>query len=132
MSSSPPSDARGRLRRRLAGWSLRRRLVLSVVALLALVSLGIGGLTTVALRHFLINQIDNQLTFGDRRPDDLERWARRGMDPPRPDQRPTPPDSDEVAPAPPGGFPPGSIAVRVPATAEPVGRIRSGNGDSEE
>ncbi|MFD6612506.1 ATP-binding protein [Micromonospora chalcea] len=132
MSSSRPSDGRGRLRRRLAGWSLRRRLVLSVVALLALVSVGIGGLTTVALRHFLIDQIDNQLSFGDRRPDDLERWARRGMDPPRPDQQPIPPDSDEVAPAPPGGFPPGSIAVRVPATAEPVGRIRSGNGDSEE
>ncbi|MEU8312796.1 ATP-binding protein [Micromonospora sp. NPDC048169] len=132
MSSSPPSDGRGRLRSRLAGWSLRRRLVLSVVALLALVSVGIGGLTTVALRHFLIDQIDNQLSFGDRRPDDLERWARRGMDPPRPGQRPGQPDSDEVAPDPPGGFPPGSIAVRVPVTGEPVGRVRSENGDSEE
>ncbi|MFG1714685.1 ATP-binding protein [Micromonospora sp. NPDC049203] len=132
MSSSPPSDGRGRLRRRLAGWSLRRRLVLSVVALLALVSVGIGGLTTVALRHFLIDQIDNQLSFGDRRPDDLERWARRGMDQPRPGQRPGQPDSDEVAPDPPGGFPPGSIAVRVPVTGEPVGRVRSENGDSEE
>ncbi|WP_422748747.1 HAMP domain-containing sensor histidine kinase [Micromonospora sp. WMMD1219] len=132
MSSSPPSDRRGRLRRRLAGWSLRRRLVLAVVALLALVSIGIGGLTTVALRHFLVDQIDNQLTFGDRRPADFERWARRGVDPPRPDQRPTPPDADEVAPDPPGGFPPGSIAVRVPAAAEPVGRVRSESGGSEE
>ncbi|SBT41541.1 sensor histidine kinase [Micromonospora narathiwatensis] len=81
MSSSPRSERAGRLRGWLAGWSLRRRLVLSVVALLALVSVGIGGLTTVALRHFLVAQVDNQLTGDqprrqDRRtsPFDLPQW----------------------------------------------------------
>ncbi|WBB76834.1 ATP-binding protein [Micromonospora sp. WMMD1128] len=132
MSSSPHSDLGGRLRRRLAGWSLRRRLVLSVVALLALVSVGIGGLTTVALRHFLIGQIDNQLTFGDRRPADLERWARRGVDPTRPNQvAPPVPPAGETAPAPPGGFPPGSIAARVPPTGGPSGQVRTESGATE-
>ncbi|PWR10443.1 two-component sensor histidine kinase [Micromonospora sicca] len=107
MSSSPRSDLRGRLRRRLAGWSLRRRLVLSVVALLALVSIGIGGVTTVALRHFLIAQVDNQLTMGDRRTGDLPPWLRQPGDPRRPDS------CNQPGPEPPRGFRPGSIAMRV-------------------
>ncbi|WDZ88106.1 sensor histidine kinase [Micromonospora cathayae] len=45
----------------MAGWSLRGRLVATVVALLALVSVGVGTVTTVALRHFLTSQIDEQL-----------------------------------------------------------------------
>ncbi|WBB82316.1 HAMP domain-containing sensor histidine kinase [Micromonospora sp. WMMD882] len=45
----------------MAGWSLRARLVASVVILLALVSVGVGAVTTVALRHFLIAQVDDQL-----------------------------------------------------------------------
>ncbi len=49
------------LRRWLAGWSLRTRLVVTLVALLAVVSLAIGGLTTVALRQFLISRVDQQL-----------------------------------------------------------------------
>ncbi len=51
------------MRRWLAGWSLRTRLVLTLVALLAVVSLAIGGLTTVALRQFLISRVDEQLRF---------------------------------------------------------------------
>ncbi|WBB51729.1 HAMP domain-containing sensor histidine kinase [Verrucosispora sp. WMMA2044] len=47
----------------MAGWSLRTRLVLTLVALLAVVSLAIGGLTTVALRQFLISRVDEQLRF---------------------------------------------------------------------
>ncbi|MFI7607757.1 ATP-binding protein [Micromonospora sp. NPDC049366] len=115
MSSSRPSDQAARhrpahaLRRRLAGWSLRRRLVLSVVALLALVSVGIGGLTTVALRHFLVQQVDNQLTMNDRRPGGPP-WFREGAQPPWPGRQA---DSGPRTPEPPGGFPPGSIAVRV-------------------
>ncbi|WP_433533547.1 HAMP domain-containing sensor histidine kinase [Micromonospora sp. CA-263727] len=45
----------------MAGWSLRTRLVVALVALLAVVSLAIGGLTTVALRQFLISRVDEQL-----------------------------------------------------------------------
>ncbi|MBM7494815.1 two-component system OmpR family sensor kinase [Micromonospora luteifusca] len=48
-------------RRWLAGRSLRTRLVCALVALLALVSVAIGGITTVALRHFLIDRLDAQL-----------------------------------------------------------------------
>ncbi|MEU3456485.1 ATP-binding protein [Micromonospora sp. NPDC006766] len=103
MSSSPRSERARRLRGRLAGWSLRRRLVLSVVALLALVSIGIGGLTTVALRHFLIAEVDDQLS-GDqprrqqdrRSPFDLPQWRGQGRPPSLPP-----------------GLPPDSIAVRI-------------------
>lgn len=49
------------LRRWLAGWSLRTRLVVTLVALLAVVSLAIGGITTAALREFLISRVDEQL-----------------------------------------------------------------------
>ncbi|MEU1888012.1 HAMP domain-containing sensor histidine kinase [Micromonospora rifamycinica] len=141
MSSSPRRDRpgrprrlagwspRGRLagwspRRRLAGWSLRRRLVLAVVGLLALVSVGIGGLTTVALRHFLIYQVDSQLAGDNRRYDGRLPWERPG-DPQRPlDQttgRQTPPD-------PPPTFPVGSIGMRVTPQGQPSARIRTGSG----
>ncbi|MGN9810458.1 HAMP domain-containing sensor histidine kinase [Micromonospora sp. BQ11] len=46
----------------MAGWSLRTRLVVILVALLALVSVAIGATTTVALRQFLIERVDAQLT----------------------------------------------------------------------
>ncbi|WP_372492843.1 sensor histidine kinase [Micromonospora foliorum] len=45
----------------MAGRSLRTRLVFALLALLALVSVAIGGLTTVALRHFLVDRLDAQL-----------------------------------------------------------------------
>ena len=56
MSSNPPSDSRPprAARRWLAGRSLRTRLVVALVLLFAVVSVATGGLTTVALRHFLI------------------------------------------------------------------------------
>lgn len=46
----------------LAGWSLRARLVAAVLLLLAAVCAAIGAATTVALRHFLVAQLDQQLT----------------------------------------------------------------------
>ncbi|SCG74902.1 sensor histidine kinase [Micromonospora coxensis] len=107
MSSDPPTDRGLRPRRWPAGWSLRRRLVLAVVALLALVGVSIGGLTTLALRHFLINQVDHQLTLGDRRHgDDFPPWFRQSGD------LPWPGGAEPPAPEPPRGFPPGSIAAR--------------------
>ncbi|MFJ6198908.1 ATP-binding protein [Micromonospora sp. NPDC092111] len=124
MSSSPRSDLASRLRRRLAGWSLRRRLVLAVVALLALVSVGIGGLTTVALRHFLINQVDNQLAMDNRRHDSRLPWERA------PDQQ-WPPDQTtdrQVQPEPPPTFPTGSIGVKVTPQGETSARIRTNSG----
>lgn len=117
MSSNPPTDVRPRrrplrtARRWLAGRSLRARLVFALVALLALVSVAIGGLTTVALRHFLVGQVDNQLTMGDRPRADVPPWFRQGGDPGWPA---TPPGAvGPPPPEPPRGFPPGSLAVRL-------------------
>ncbi|MGW4502116.1 HAMP domain-containing sensor histidine kinase [Micromonospora sp. NPDC004336] len=45
----------------MAGLSLRARLVVILVGLLALVSVAIGGITTVALRQFLVDRVDEQL-----------------------------------------------------------------------
>ncbi|MGI5212488.1 sensor histidine kinase [Plantactinospora sp. CA-290183] len=45
----------------MTGWSLRTRLVAAVVALLAVVCVLIGAGTTVALRHSLLDQLDQQL-----------------------------------------------------------------------
>ncbi len=52
-----------RKRRRRAGgpWSLRTRLVVSAVALIAVVGAAIGAVTTLALRSYLVNQLDEQL-----------------------------------------------------------------------
>ncbi|MEU5949989.1 hypothetical protein ABZ793_31190 [Micromonospora sp. NPDC047465] len=61
----PAARLRLRPAARLAGLSLRTRLVVILVALLALVSVAIGGITTVALRQFMIDRVDEA------------RWARR-------------------------------------------------------
>jgi two-component system OmpR family sensor kinase len=125
MSSNPRTDRAGRLRGRLAGWSLRRRLVVSVVALLALVSVGIGGLTTVALRHFLVTQVDNQLTAGDRRRDDVPPFFRD------PSAFPRPGGTQSCGPEPPPGFPSNSVAVKVVNGQVTCSRIRTTAGTSE-
>ncbi len=58
MSSSPRSD---RLRAWFAGWSLRRRLITGILVLLAVLSLVIGVVSTLAVRQFLTQQLDHQL-----------------------------------------------------------------------
>ncbi|MBY8874685.1 HAMP domain-containing histidine kinase [Micromonospora sp. PLK6-60] len=121
MSSSPRSDRLGRLRRWLAGWSLRRRLVVSVVLLLALVSIGIGGLTTVALRHFLIARVDEQITLDNGRRGELPPWL-------RPDRDRQWPLGAQRAAEPPPGFPVGSVAVRI-ADGDTRARIRTADGE---
>jgi two-component system OmpR family sensor kinase len=126
MFSSPRSESPGRLRRWLAGRSLRTRLVVSVVALLALVSVAIGGLTTVALRHFLIRQVDNQLTMDGRRRGDSAPWWGNPAERPWPDGRPR-----DVPFEPPPGFPPDSIAVKVVDGVVSSARIRTSAGPTE-
>ncbi|WP_229402032.1 sensor histidine kinase [Micromonospora okii] len=116
MSSSRPTE---RLRRWLAGRSLRARLVAAVVALLALVSVAIGGLTTVALRHFLVGQLDDQLTFNQQR--------RGGERPPWFTTPPMPPRDVELPP----GFPAGSVAARVVAGRVESAKVRTPAGTVE-
>ncbi|UJW34568.1 HAMP domain-containing histidine kinase [Saccharothrix sp. AJ9571] len=59
------SSLRAELRR---PWSLRRRLIAQVLALLSLVCLAIGVVTEFALRDFLLERVDSQLTALDNRP----------------------------------------------------------------
>jgi two-component system OmpR family sensor kinase len=69
MSSNPPADSSGggtRIRDPRT-WSLRARLLVTQVALLALVCAAIGVGTELALQRFLMNQLDDQLAEAGRR-----------------------------------------------------------------
>lgn len=61
----PPGPRRPRWRRRprwsRRPWSLRTRLVVSAVALIAVVGAAISTVTTVALRSYLVDKVDEQL-----------------------------------------------------------------------
>jgi two-component system, OmpR family, sensor kinase len=72
-------------------WSLRARLLAAIIALLAVVGLLIGVATTFAVRDYLIDQVDQQVSdAAHRRP---------------------PPDNDLTPP----GLPPGSVRAMVSA-----------------
>jgi len=60
-------------------WSLRARLLGALVALLALVCLALGVASAVALEHFLVDRLDDQLTSAGGRAVDSDR--RRGGGP---------------------------------------------------
>ncbi len=60
MSSSPPARAR-------RAWSLRLRLLVGQVVLLAIVCVGIASVTEVALYHHLVAQLDRQLVDASHR-----------------------------------------------------------------
>ncbi|MBB4687641.1 sensor histidine kinase [Amycolatopsis jiangsuensis] len=72
MSSNPPAEPR-RTRR---PWSLRRRLIMQLAALLALVCLVVGVVTELALQGFLVGQLDHRLAAAS------DRGARGGVKPP--------------------------------------------------
>jgi two-component system OmpR family sensor kinase len=55
---------------RRAPWSLRKRLVVGLVALLATVGLVVGFVSVLALHSFLISRVDAQLTSAVERSDD--------------------------------------------------------------
>jgi two-component system OmpR family sensor kinase len=93
MSSSPPpedirpvSSRRGWLRP--STWSLRARLLVGQVLLLALVCIGIGAGTELALSQYLVHQLDGQLVDAARRSAMMSGYP---PPPPRPDgSRPFP------------------------------------------
>jgi two-component system OmpR family sensor kinase len=64
MSSNQPEYAVPAcgLRTRLAGWSLRRRLLAGILALFGLAFVIIGAVSTVAMRQVLVHQVDGQLS----------------------------------------------------------------------
>jgi two-component system OmpR family sensor kinase len=69
MSSNQPTEAPGRLRRigSPRAWSLRARLLITVMSLLAVVCMGIGVGTELALHRFLMSQLDEQVIDAGRR-----------------------------------------------------------------
>ncbi|MFG3258753.1 ATP-binding protein [Streptomyces sp. NPDC048172] len=70
-------------------WSLRTRLVVSAVALLAVVAAVIGTVTTIALRSYAFDQLDQQLVdVAHRAAGPTARERPPGAEPHRPGQRP--------------------------------------------
>ncbi len=68
MSSSQPAERRwARAWRSPRSWSLRTRLIVTQVVLLAVVCAGIGIVTEFALQRFLMNQLDEQVIEAGRR-----------------------------------------------------------------
>ena len=67
MSSNQPTDVRRRSWLRPRAWSLRTRLLVTVVSLLAVVCLIIGVGTELALQRFLMRQLDEQVVDAGRR-----------------------------------------------------------------
>lgn len=107
-----PSSAAARppaARRERAPWTLRRRLVATVVALLLGTAAVLALTSTLALRTALITELDDQLLAASRRSEDA----------PRDDgnfARPTPPEST-VAQPPDGGFADGETSAPPPFLA---------------
>jgi two-component system OmpR family sensor kinase len=101
MSSSPRSDQRRRgLLGRLAALSLRTRLIAAMLALMAAICAMVSGLTAIALREFLVDQLDHQLSAVASRP-------------PRPGGQPLPGDEGgpEFLLAP--GLPAGTLSAHI-------------------
>ena len=57
----------GRIAARLQRWTLRRRLVVVVVALVAVVAVGMGAVSALALRSSLMDQVDSRLVAANER-----------------------------------------------------------------
>jgi two-component system OmpR family sensor kinase len=69
MSSSPPTEVTVKPRwRDLSGWSLRTRLVATMIALLAMLGLVVGATAGITVRKALFKQTDRELTEAARRP----------------------------------------------------------------
>ncbi|WP_091627112.1 sensor histidine kinase [Amycolatopsis saalfeldensis] len=89
MYSSPPAEpAAPRTRRERRPWSLRRRLIVQLAALLALVCLVVGVVTELALNEFLVSQVDKRLSAtserGSHRGGGLPPWNYGDKPPPDP------------------------------------------------
>jgi two-component system OmpR family sensor kinase len=57
--------------RPMAGWTLRKRLVAGIVAMLAVFSLVVGAVSVLALHQFLLSRVDAQLTSAIGRSQDV-------------------------------------------------------------
>ncbi|MEV8532373.1 HAMP domain-containing sensor histidine kinase [Streptomyces sp. NPDC051211] len=94
-------------------WSLRTRLVVSAVALIAVVGAAIGAVTTLALRSYLVNQLDGQLRTA------VEMSARGPGKPSRQS-----PDVRHLPDIPPG-TPLGTAGIRLDSDGKVTGALRT-------
>jgi len=97
MSSSPQAEARPK--RGLRGWSLRARLLGTLIALLAVVCLVIGVFTEVAVYQLQVHRLDQQLAAAGMRTEHAF------------DGRHRPPQGDDDRPAPVQG--PGTLTAEI-------------------
>ncbi|RKT53947.1 sensor histidine kinase [Saccharothrix australiensis] len=97
-------------------WSLRTRLVVEQVVLIAVVCAGIGVISVVALRDFLVERLDQQLYESAAR---VERGVppMPGLPPPSPLDRP--------------GFRPGTLVAYIRPDSIDAARLRPGGDDPE-
>jgi two-component system OmpR family sensor kinase len=106
MSSSLPAERRRTALRSPRSWTLRTRLLVTQVLLLAAVCAGIGIATEFALQRFLMNQLDEQVVEAGRRSAVIFDF---GPPPPpgmgRPEQAPRDILIRPSLPAPPPGLP---------------------------
>src|SRR5258707_15628624 len=105
-STVPGASPAGRLRRWLAGRTLRGRLIAGLLALLFVACATVGVVTYLALRGFLLGQLDDQLTAASVRYAECVNGPRRG-----------PPPHDPQSPRPQGTYPAPDPAGRPPHPA---------------
>ncbi|HWJ85373.1 MAG TPA: HAMP domain-containing sensor histidine kinase [Cellulomonas sp.] len=82
--------------RKPSRWTLRRRLVVVLVSLVAVVAVGMGAISALALRGSLITQVDEQLKAANQRAANAPEWlfsqngTAQGAPTPDDDHRPSP------------------------------------------
>jgi two-component system OmpR family sensor kinase len=104
----------------LRDWTLRTRLVASMLGLLAVLCIAIGSVTEVALQHFLMGRLDDQLNQAG------GRFSRAVEDPP-PQASGRPTSGDYL----PRGQAPGTIGAHLSSTETSSGQIRGQSADSD-
>jgi two-component system OmpR family sensor kinase len=103
----------------LRDWTLRARLVASMLGLLAVLCIAIGAVTEVALQHFLMGRLDDQLYQAGGR-------FNHAVENPPPHTSGGPSSGDFL----PRGQAPGTIGAHVSATGTLSGQIRGQSADS--
>ncbi|GFM18600.1 MULTISPECIES: sensor histidine kinase [Mycobacteriaceae] len=102
MSSNPRGEPRRAILRSLRSWSLRTRLLVTLIALLAVVCAAIGLATEFALQRFLTSQLDEQVLEAGYRSAVIFKFG----PPPPPGSGPPERRALGSMPSPPPGFPP--------------------------
>lgn len=117
-SAAPARTQRPAHWRNPAGWPLRTRIVTTMIALLAVLGLVVGGTAELYLYNSLHKTIDKELVDVQKRVTGFPRYGGKGL--PGSLQRPPNSESDGD---PPGGAPTGSVVVTVAADGSFTGGL---------